>query len=151
MKTVFTIGLFFIITNVIAQTSDIDKTILAGNEFYKKQQYEQAVNEYLKAMTIDASNIKAKFNYANALYKAGKQVEASKTFTELTNAVTEKELRAQTYYNKGVILSAQKNLEESIEQYKHSLRQNPADVEALENMQKSLLELKKKTPPEQKK
>ena len=37
-------------------------------------------------------------------------------------------------------------MEESIEAYKNALRNNPADKEARENLQKALLELKKKTP-----
>ena len=38
-------------------------------------------------------------------------------------------------------------MEESIEAYKETLRLNPGDQEARENLQKALLELKKKTPP----
>jgi len=151
MKLVTGIFFFFIALYSYGQDTDLDKKILAGNEFYKQQKYEQAVAEYAKALAIDPNNATAKFNYANAQYKAGKQVEASKTLTELTAAATGKEFRSKTYYNKGVILSAQKNLEESIEAYKNSLRQNPADKEARENLQKALLELKKKTPPENKK
>ena len=59
-------------------------------------------------------------------------------------------LRSKTYYNKGAILSRQKKLEESIEAYKDALRLNPDDKEARENLQKALLELKKKEPPKQK-
>ena len=49
-----------------------------------------------------------------------------------------------------MILSQQKNLEESIEAYKNALRNNPDDKEARENLQKALLELRKKTPPPKK-
>jgi Ca-activated chloride channel family protein len=38
-------------------------------------------------------------------------------------------------------------LEESIESYKETLRVTPNDKEARENLQKALLELKKKNPP----
>jgi Ca-activated chloride channel homolog len=138
-------------TQVMAQSTELDKAIIAGNQFYKEQKFEQAVAEYQKALNLDPNSSTARFNYANALYKAGKQVEATKTLNELSSSVTEKQLRAKSYYNKGVILSAQKNLEESIESYKHALRQDPADKEARENLQKALLELKKKTPPEKQK
>ena len=57
------------------------------------------------------------------------------------------ELKGKAYYNKGVVLSRSKKLEESIEAYKNALRQNPDDKEARENLQKALLELKKKKPP----
>jgi Ca-activated chloride channel family protein len=59
-------------------------------------------------------------------------------------------MKGKAFYNKGAILSQQKKLEESIEVYKNALRQNPADKEARENLQKALLELKKKNPPKKK-
>lgn len=150
MKIFLFIPVIFISGLARGQATEAEKNILAGNQFYRQQQYEQAIAEYAKALAIDPANTTAKFNHANALYKAGKQVEASKTLTELTTAVTEKQFRSKTYYNKGVILSTQKNLEESIEAYKNALRQEPADKEARENLQKALLELKKKIPPEKK-
>ena len=57
------------------------------------------------------------------------------------------EIRSRFYYNRGVILSDQKKIEESIEAYKNTLRQDPLDREARENLQKALLELKRKSPP----
>ena len=55
-----------------------------------------------------------------------------------------KDIRAKSFYNKGVILSQQKNLEESIEAYKNAIRLDPSDKQARENLQKALLELRKK-------
>lgn len=54
-------------------------------------------------------------------------------------------------YNKGVTLSTQKKLLESIEAYKESLRLNSADEEARQNLQKALNELKKQPQQNQKK
>lgn len=135
---------------LIAQNTEAEKFIQAGNTYYKQQKFEQAVAEYVRALQIDPANSIARFNHANALYKAGLQVEASQKFTELAATEKGKEMRAKTFYNKGVILSAQKNLEESIEAYKNALRHDPNDMEARENLQKALLELKKKNPPEPK-
>jgi Ca-activated chloride channel family protein len=56
-------------------------------------------------------------------------------------------MKAKAYYNKGTILSGQKKLEESIEEYKNALRHDPNDKNARENLQKALLELRKKNPP----
>ena len=56
----------------------------------------------------------------------------------------ERGLRSNSYYNEGVVLGKQQKLEESIETYKNALRQNPDNTEARENLQKALLELKKK-------
>jgi tetratricopeptide (TPR) repeat protein len=135
---------------ITAAQQDVNDQIDKGNQYYAAQQYEQAVAEYVKALQLDPGNETAKFNHANALYKAGLQVEASQKFTELAATTTDRGMRAKSYYNKGVILSAQKNLEESIEAYKDALRQDPDDLQARENLQKALLELKRKQPPKQK-
>lgn len=150
MKFILTIVFFLASANLFAQSEDIETIIQSGNDFYKQKQYDKAVAEYARAMALDPTNATAKFNHANALYKAGKQVDATKSFSELSALVKEKNFRSKTYYNKGVILSAQKNLEESIEAYKNALRQNHDDKEARENLQKALLELKKKTPQQDK-
>lgn len=147
MKSLFTIALFFIAGFISAQSPEAEKIIQTGNELYKQQQYEQAAAEYKKAIEIDPDNTTAKFNRANALAKQGKPDEAVKAFTEIAGNANEAAFKSKNYYNKGAVLSQQKNLEESIEAYKNALRHNPADKEARENLQKALLELKKKNPP----
>ena len=79
-----------------------------------------------------------------------KRMKQLKHLHDLADKTKETELRSKAYYNKGVVLSKQKKLEESIEAYKNALRQNPDDKEARENLQKALLELKKKNPPKKK-
>lgn len=130
-----------------AQSGEASRAIQAGNEFYKKQEYNRAAAEYTKAMLAEPSNNQAKFNQANTLYKQDQKVEAVQLFTAISRDEPAADLKARSFYNKGVILSQQKNLEESIEAYKNTLRLNPGDKEARENLQKALLELKKKAPP----
>jgi Ca-activated chloride channel family protein len=144
MKTNLTILFIFISVYSFSQSKQIEKAIQAGNDYYKQQQFAKASEEYNKAIAANPSNATAKFNQANALYKQDKKVEAAKIFAEVANDNTDKEMRAKAFYNKGVILTQQKNLEESIEAYKNALRNNADDKEARENLQKALLELKKK-------
>jgi Ca-activated chloride channel family protein len=151
MKKLLTILLLFISGHSFSQPEQAEKEIQAGNTFYKQQQYDNAATEYRKAITSDPANSKAKFNLANTLAKQGKPDEAVKSFTEISDNTKDAELKSKAFYNKGAILSQQKKLEESIEAYKNALRQNPDDKEARENLQKALLELKKKNPPKQKK
>lgn len=150
MKPSLIIALFFVPCFGVAQSPEAEKLIQAGNELYKQQQYEQAAVEYKKAIEIDPANTTAKFNLANTLSKQGKQDEAVKAFTQIAGDANEAVFKSKNYYNKGAVLSQQKKLEESIEAYKSALRQNPADKEARENLQKALLELKKKNPPPKK-
>lgn len=142
--------IFLVLACMFAFAQQADKAIQKGNDYYKQQQFAKAAEEYNKAASTDPANQTAKFNLANALYKQDKKVEAVQLFTGVANTVTGKEPRSKAFYNKGVILSQQKNLEESIEAYKNALRNTPDDKEARENLQKALLELKKKNPPKKK-
>ncbi|MBL7724202.1 MAG: tetratricopeptide repeat protein [Chitinophagaceae bacterium] len=149
MKKCFLITIFFLVA-LLAKSQDDEKAIQKGNRYYKQQQFENATVEYNKAVSANPANTTAKFNLANSLQKQGKQDEALKEFSALIEKSTEKDLKSKSYYNKGVVLTQQKKLEESIEAYKNALRQNPDDKETRENLQKALLELKKKNPPKKK-
>lgn len=148
MKITLTIYLILSGSTIFAQQAD--KLIQKGNEYYKKQEFGKAESEYNKAKESDPSNKNAKFNLGNALYKQNKQEEAIKQFDDVTNGTVKADVKAKAFYNKGVTMSSQKKLEESIEAYKNALRQNPDDNEARENLQKALLELKKKNQPKPK-
>ncbi|MEO7923335.1 MAG: tetratricopeptide repeat protein [Chitinophagaceae bacterium] len=129
------------------QSAEADKAIQAGNDYYKQEEYNKAAIEYDKATQADPANQTAKFNKANAVYKQDQKVEAAKLYANIAKEAAAKEMKSRSFYNKGVILSQQQNLEESIESYKSALRNDPNDKEARENLQKALLELKKKEPP----
>jgi Ca-activated chloride channel homolog len=139
--------LLFCIHAIVVQAQDKQKSLREGNDFYRQKQFEKAAAAYEKAVQEDPSSSRARFNLANTLQQLGKQEEALKAFTELTTTAKEKDIKAGAWYNKGVVLSQQKKLEESIEAYKNALRLKPDDTEARENLQKALLELKKKNPP----
>lgn len=130
----------------LAHAQEAEKTIERGNEHYKQQQYQQAEAAYTEVIDNDPSNSIAKYNRSLAIQKQGRSDEAVRAFDDLAFKTGDKGIKAKSYYNKGAILSGQKKLEESIEEYKKALRIDPADKEARENLQKALLELKKKTP-----
>jgi Ca-activated chloride channel family protein len=144
MKLLLTIFILIISLNIMGQAKSASELIAEGNKSYKENQFAKAEEFYTKALTAEPTNAIAKFNIAAALYRQDKKVEAAQTFQQLADAAADKEIKAKAFYNKGVILSQQKNLEESIEAYKNALRNNPDDKEARENLQKALLELKKK-------
>lgn len=144
MKKSLTILFILISMHSFSQRNTVEKMIQTGNDYYKQKQFARAAEEYKKAAATDPANTTAKFNLANALYQQDKKVDAVQLFAEVAGTSTVKETRSKSFYNKGVILSDQKNLEESIEAYKNTLRNKSADKEARENLQKALLELKKK-------
>ena len=145
----FLVIVLFLPLSVCSQTAK-DIFIREGNEFYKKEEYLKAANQYQKALQADPKDAKASFNLANAYYRQDQKVDAAKLLSGLLPDIKEQAMKNRIYYNKGVILSDQKNLEESIEAYKNALRQDPSDKEARENLQKALLELKRKPPPQPK-
>ncbi len=139
---IFTIAMMLIAGSVQAQESE--RLIQKGNDLYKQQQYPQSELIYEEVLKTDPNNSIAKFNQANAMYKQNKTDEAIRVLNDLAFKSNDPSVKSKAYYNKGAILSSQKKLEESIEAYKEALRQEPSDKDARENLQKALLELKKK-------
>ena len=121
--------------------------VIEGNKLYKESRYDQAVPEYMKALEADADTTAANFNLGNAYFRSKKYDEAEKTFDNtITNGGSDS-IKQGGFYNKGVSLSKQNKLEESIDAYKMAVKLDPADSNARVNLQKALLELKKKNPP----
>lgn len=143
MKKILTIPMLLFSILLSAQVES-EKTLRTADEYYKKGQFAQAAAEYSKILSADPVNEKAKFNLATSLYKQDKKIDAVQIYAELNGTSADRSMLNRAWYNKGVILTHQKNLEESIESYKNALRNDPNDKEARENLQKALLELKKK-------
>lgn len=147
MKKIITISFFLFGAAVKLFAQDADRLIQRGNELYKQQKYREAELAYNEVLEQEPSNNTAKYNKAVTIHKQSKPDESIKAFDDLAFKTEDREIKEKSYYNKGAVLSGQKKLEESIEAYKNALRQDPNDKEARENLQKALLELKKKTPP----
>lgn len=130
---------------------DVDRLINKGNEAYRAQQYEKAAQAYKEALEKNPNNTTASFNMGNTLFKEKKFEEAAKIFEEAVKQTEEKGMQSQLYYNKGVSFTQQKKLDESITSYKQSLRINPADSLARDNLQRALNEKKQQQQQEQQK
>src|SRR6266550_890601 len=94
------------------------KTIETGNNYYRQQQYDKAEAEYQKVLQTAPGNSIGKFNLANAMIRQNKTADADKILAILNAKENPTDLRSKATYNRGVILSQQKKLEESIEMYK---------------------------------
>jgi len=145
-KIIFTI--IFVAVAAIANGQQEKPLVLKGNELYKKQEYEKAAEEYLKATELNSKNPRAQYNLGNALYKVKKTAEAEKAYSTAAKNANEAPEKSKALYNKGVSLTRQNKLQESIVAYKQTLRINPEDEQARENLQKALNEIKKQ--PQQK-
>lgn len=142
--------ILYVLAAAGAGAQEIPVLIQEGNGLYRQGQYDKAERKYMEALKREPGNAAARFNLAATRYRLGKQEESIRTYDEMAMKTEDAQLRSRLSYNKGAILSRQKKLEESIEAYKQALRLDPADKEARENLQKALLELKKKQPPPKK-
>ncbi|HEX5025226.1 MAG TPA: tetratricopeptide repeat protein [Agriterribacter sp.] len=132
-------------------SQEINRLIGEGNEAYRLQQYDKAVASYKAALESDPANAIASFNMGNALFKNKKYEEAAKIFDEATRKTSDPKLQSQLFYNKGVALTQQRKLEESIAAYKQSLRMNATDSLARENLQRAIDELQQQQQQNQQK
>ncbi len=110
---------------------------------YKQKSYEASQQEYNKALTADPKNATANYNNGNAQFRINKQDEAIQSYDNTIDNSKENPLREKAFYNKGVALSKQQKLQESIDAWKESLKMDANDNDARENLQKALMELKK--------
>jgi len=120
-----------------------EAAIHRGNELYKQKNYEASQQEYKKALTTDPNNATANYNNGNAQFRASKPDEAIQSYEKIIENAKDKAIREKAFYNKGVALSKQQKLQESIDAWKESLKLDATDTEARENLQKALKELKK--------
>lgn len=150
MRDIFLLSICFLTASFLQAQEEVDDHLRKGNEFYKQQKFEEAQKEFAKALELAPNNKTVINNLASTKHRLNKPDEAKKEFEKLISDKNDNATRATATYNIGAILSKEKKLEESIEAYKNSLRLNPDDKETRENLQKALLELKKKQQPEKK-
>lgn len=127
----------------LAANAQDDKAIIKkGNEAYKKNEFEKAVEQYQKVITKTPANATAQYNLGNALYKNSKTDDAVNAYDNAATNLTDKTEKAKALYNKGVVLQNNKKLPECIAAYKDALKLNPGDEDARQNLQKALQQLK---------
>ncbi|HEY4934967.1 MAG TPA: tetratricopeptide repeat protein [Puia sp.] len=124
-----------------AQTTDA--LIRRGNRFYNKQEYDQSLTNYEKALKKSPGNPDVNFNLGDALYRKSDYEKASGSFDDVLQSKADENTRQGAYYNKGVAMIRQKKIDESINAWKNALRLDPADSDARENLVKALQEKKK--------
>lgn len=168
MRKIFFISSLFVASVLHAQ--ETEQHIFNGNALYRNKQYKEAEAEYRKALEkTPAPPPEAWYNYASSLFR-NENANAINIFDSLAKADKGKPISARSFYNTGSMLSQQYEkikpsaeqpvlptstlnplamsvLVKSIDSYKNTLRQNPTDSQARENLQKALIELKRIQPP----
>jgi tetratricopeptide (TPR) repeat protein len=111
---------------------------------------QKAETSYRQALDQDLQSFEGGFNLGAALFKQQKFDEAAQQFELLSNKSSDKMELADVYYNLGNSRFAGGKLQEAIEAYKQSLRNNPADTAAKYNLAVAQ-KLLKENPPQQSK
>lgn len=143
-KAAHTILFFFsLLTGLFSRAQSTEALIRQGNRFYNKQDYDQSLNHYEKALKKSPANPDARFNQGDALYRKNDFEKAAASYDDVLQSRADPDTRENAYYNKGVAMIRQKKLEESIDAWKNALRLNPTDSAARDNLVKALLEKKK--------
>lgn len=109
-----------------------------GNQEYRRKQYDAASKSYEQALSKDQQNTTALFNRGNAQQQLKKFEEAARLYEAAAAATKDETVKAGAYYNQGLSFVRQNKLPEAIEAFKKSLRLNPNDSDARENLQKAL-------------
>jgi tetratricopeptide (TPR) repeat protein len=125
------------------QAQPANNYIKKGNDAYRKGDYNAAIENYKDALRKDPSNNIARFNLANALQKRNKINDANKNYDLVIKESGNNVLSSESNYNKGLAFVKDKDLPQAITAFKQSLRENPADNDTRENLQKALNDLKK--------
>ena len=130
-----------------AQTGKSEKadnpSLRKASQLYKQGQYEKALPEMQKAEAQQPNSPLVKYNLGNLQFRRNEFTASEKAFDETLSTTEDSAFKQKAFYNKGVSLSKQKKLLESIEAYKAALKLNPADEDARVNLQKALEELRK--------
>jgi Ca-activated chloride channel homolog len=141
----------FLALPALVNAQDENAAIREGNKLYKERQFEKALPAYQKAIEQNPQNATARLNLANARYRTGNLPDAEESFNELIEKTTDRNYKVKGYYNKGVTLTKQKKLQESIEAYKNAIKLDPTDEDTRFNLQKALTELKKQNQSKEQK
>lgn len=150
-KNRLTISVFFtVLSTSYLDAQSTDALIRRGNRFYNKQDYDQSLANYERALKKSPGNADAHFNQGDALYRKNDYEKASTSYDDVLQSKADEGTRESAYYNKGVAMIREKKLDESIDAWKNALRLNPADSDARDNLVKALLEKKKQDQQNQK-
>lgn len=142
MKPATLLFLLFLSSQAFAQKQNETQQVRKGNDAYRKQDFDNAAKDFEAALKTNSNSNTAAFNLGNTRFKTGKYDEAAKQFETLGNRTADRQLQAQSLYNKGLAQVRQQKLDEAIQSFKQSLRLNPTDEDTRENLQKALNEKK---------
>jgi tetratricopeptide (TPR) repeat protein len=124
----------YILKAVELSPNDANVNLTAGQIFMQKQEFETALPYVKKAVELEPSNTKSIRNLAQIYYDIGQLEESIQTYEVAINKETDSEVKADLYFNLGILYNRVGNLEEAEYNFTNSLDENPDDIEAIMGM-----------------
>ncbi len=132
-KNLIISGLIFILPVLVHGQAE-RKYVRQGNKQYKEEVFDESEILYRKALEKEQQSYSGEFNLGDAMYKQEKFEDAARSFNKLAENQTDPIKLGELYHNLGNSFLKANQLEASIEAYKQSLRNNPADNETRHNL-----------------
>lgn len=128
---------------------DTRLVVIEGNKLYNAQRFAEAEATFKKALEMDPNSDLIKYNLAAAYLRQGVtaekdselQKEALSLLDNLVKNSSDSRIAELAAYNAGNMMFNNEKYAESIEYYKHSLRRNPDNDKARENLRLAQLKL----------
>jgi Ca-activated chloride channel homolog len=130
-------------------TGQTNRILQEGNQNYEQKKYNEAADDYTKAIKKDPNNAAGYFNLGNTLYQQQKFDSSRKLMTATEKLIKDKKGKAAANYNIGNSYMSQQKWEDAINAYKQTLRSNPQDVDAKYNLSYAEQMLKKQQQQQQ--
>jgi len=133
----------YILKAVALSPDDANVNLTAGQIFMQKQDFEAALPYVKKAVELEPSNTKSIRNLAQIYYDLAlldssrytERVEKSiQTYEVAINKETDYKVKADLYFNLGILYTKVNNLGEAEYNFMNALDENPEDIEAVMGM-----------------
>ena len=133
----------YILKAVALSPDDANVNLTAGRIFMQKQEFETALPYIQKAVELEPSNTQSIRNLAQIYYDLAlldssrytERLEKSiQTYEVAINKEMDREVKADLYFNLGILYTKADNLEEAEYNFTNALDENPDDVEAVMGM-----------------
>ncbi len=142
VKGVHSLGLIMIL--VFLADNGFAASLSQAHKYYGEKDYEKAAKAFSEVEKEDSDNPEITYNRAVSQYRNGDFAGASEGFGRSAGA-KDKSVQEKSWYNLGNSLSYMQKFKEAVEAYENTLKLNPDNVKAKEN-----LELIKKRMEQQK-
>ena len=133
----------YILKAVALSPDDANVNLTAGRIFMQKQEFETALPYIQKAVELEPSNTQSIRNLAQIYYDLAlldssrytERLEKSiQTYEVAIDKEMDREVKADLYFNLGILYTKADNLEEAEYNFTNALDENPDDVEAVMGM-----------------